>query len=90
MKGQAFDLMVLMVALVIASFTWIAFNHVINAQASPTSAAGLGETLYNQVNTTDQHYNIRLGQDLFYYSLAFLIILTFVAILRATSERGGG
>ena len=81
MKGQAYAFILVFIGIFIMSFFWVVLNH---------ASIEVGDTLYSVANTTEHHDIIRMGQALFYYSLFFIILFSFLYLLKMSLNKGDG
>lgn len=81
MKGQAYAFILVFIGIFISSLLWVVLNH---------AYIDIGDTLYNLTESEEHHTIIRSTQAIFYYSLFFLVIFSFLYLLRKSLQRGEG
>jgi len=78
MKGQAYAFIMVFLAFFIVVFLWVILNH---------ATIQVTDTLSNVTNSTEQQDLMNLCQSLFYYSLLFIFIFSFLYLLKLSLER---
>lgn len=78
MKGQAYDFILMFIGMFIAIILWVVMNH---------AYIEVGDTLYDVVDFQEHREIIRMEQSIFYYSLFFVILVTFVYLIKISLKR---
>jgi len=78
MKGQAYAFIMVFIAFFIVVFLWVILNH---------ASIQVTDTLSNMTNSTEHHDLMNLCKSLFYYSLLFIFIFSFLYLLKLSLER---
>jgi len=78
MKGQAYAFIMVFLAFFIVVFLWVILNH---------ATIQVTDTLSNVTNSTEQQDLMNLCQSLFYYSLLFIFIFSFLYLLKLSLKR---
>lgn len=79
MNGQAYEFIIAFIGIFITIILWAILNH---------AFIDIGDTVHDLVDSQEHRDTVRMQQAIFYYSLFFLIIVTFIYVLKVSLAKG--